>query len=176
MAWQPKDCRELAAAYIGETVGRWEHVQQVAHVATSFGASQSCVASAWLHDIGYAPQLDRTGLHAVDGALFLDMMGAPRDVVSLVAFHSGAEFEALERGLIDELLPFDRPDQDELDMLIFADMSVGPDGQPMSVDDRIDEILTRYEPQHPVHRAVTKSREYLEECCGRATQKVRYPM
>lgn len=166
----------MAAVYLGETGERWEHVRQVADVATSLPASQNCVAAAWLHDIGYAPQLDRTGLHAIDGALFLDVMGAPRDVVSLVAFHSGAEFEAVERGLIDQLLPFDRPDQYDLDMLTLADMSVGPAGQPMSVDDRIDEILTRYEPQHPVHRAVTKSREYLEECCQRASQRVRYPI
>ena len=36
-------------------------------------------------------------------------------------------------------------------------MSTSPDGLPIDPRFRIREILVRYEPEHPVHRAVTRS-------------------
>lgn len=35
------------------------------------------VAAAWLHDIGYAPELRDTGFHPLDGARHLEALGAP---------------------------------------------------------------------------------------------------
>ena len=159
---------------------RWSHVQlvvQTLHGIEDVGRrTELLVAAGWLHDIGYAPQLIDTGMHAIDGAAFLDRAGAPSEIVSLVAFHTGAEFEAEERGLVDALLQFDRPPQEQLDVLILADLLSGPKGQLMTVRDRLDEISRRYEPQHPVHRAVLRSRPYLEECAARAAEAVGYPM
>jgi hypothetical protein len=43
------------------------------------------VMAAWLHDIGYAPELAVTGFHPLDGARFLRRAGADGQVVSLVA-------------------------------------------------------------------------------------------
>ena len=111
---------------------------------------RSVSAAAWLHDIGYAPELMDTGMHAIDGALFLDRLGAPVEVVSLVAYHTGAEFEAEERGLIDALDQFDRPEQDDLDLLILADLLSGSAGERVSLPERFDGIFGRYEAQHPV--------------------------
>jgi putative nucleotidyltransferase with HDIG domain len=55
---------------------RWAHVQGVAARAHSLapvlGADADLLeAAAWLHDIGYAPGLADTGLHALDGARYL---------------------------------------------------------------------------------------------------------
>ena len=138
--------------------------------------SWNLMPAAWLHDIGYAPDLLHTGMHAIDGALFLDRAGAPPEIVSLVAFHTGAEFEAEERGLVDALIQFDRPAQDDLDLLILADLLSGSAGERVILPERFDGIFARYEPQHPVHRAVTRSRPYLEECAKRAVARVGYPM
>jgi len=44
--------------------------------------------------VGYAPALAWTGFHPVDGAKFARESGFSELIVSLVAFHSGAEFEA----------------------------------------------------------------------------------
>jgi HD superfamily phosphodiesterase len=180
MAWDSTDARELAAELLSGAGDRWLHVQQVAgtveDLAGEAGVSGDVLAAAWLHDIGYAPELVMTGMHAVDGAAFLDRAGAPTGVVSLVAFHTGAEFEADERGLVDALAKFDRPEQDELDLLILADLVSSPTGDRVTVRERLDEILNRYEPQHPVHRAVTRSRPYLEECAARASSRLGHPM
>jgi len=54
---------------------RWAHVQGVAAQArtlkSSLGADADLVdAAAWLHDIGYLPELAATGLHGLDGARY----------------------------------------------------------------------------------------------------------
>lgn len=94
------------------------------------------MSAAWLHDIGYAPDLVHTGMHAIDGALFLDRAGAPPGIVSLVAFHTGAEFEAEERGLVEALTQFERPQQDDLDLLILADLLSGSARERVSLPER----------------------------------------
>ena len=133
MKWSAKDCQLLAAELLQEGTARWQHVRRTAEVAAQLSArvqgSECVVSAAWLHDIGYAPALHRTGMHAIDGAEFLDREGAPHDLVSLVAFHTGAEFEAEERGLTGKLAQFDRPPQELLDALILADLTSGPTRQ-----------------------------------------------
>ena len=57
-------------------------------------------AAAWLHDIGYHPDLADTGLHGLDGARYLrDQQHADPMLCRLVAHHSCAVIEADERGL-----------------------------------------------------------------------------
>lgn len=89
-------------------------------------------------------------------------------VVSLVAWHTGARFEAEERGLLAELEEFPEPPQDLLDALNLCDLITSPTGEEVDVEDRIAEILRRYPPGHPVHRAVMRSRPVLIESCRRA--------
>lgn len=178
--WSAENSASLAQELVGASGARWDHTCGVSRTAASWRhagwISENVVSAAWLHDIGYAPGLVRSGMHAVDGAAYLDLHGAPKLVVSLVAFHTGAEYEADERGLIDKLIQFDRPPQDDLDILILADLVTSPDGSKVCVRDRLDDIFDRYEAQHPVHRAVTRSREYLEESAARAASRVGHPM
>ena len=57
------------------------------------------IAAAWLHDIGYSPLVVDTGLHSLDGARYLQRLGYPARLCGLIAHHSGARFEATQRGL-----------------------------------------------------------------------------
>ena len=156
---------------------RWVHVQAVARaargVATVLPAEERdlLVAAAFLHDVGYAPSLNRLGFHAVDGARFLRAEGKER-LARLVAHHSGAGFEAEERGLVQELAAF--PDQDGpvMDALTFADMTTGPVGQPMTLEERIGEIQRRYSPDDPVHRAIVRSRPLLQAAIDRTRHRL----
>ena len=54
---------------------RWRHVRSVARrarwVAKQLALSDDLMAAAWLHDVGYAPELVETGFHPLDGARFL---------------------------------------------------------------------------------------------------------
>ncbi len=125
--------------------------------------------AAWLHDIGYAPELVDTGFHPLDGARFLRREDVCERVTALVAYHSCAEVEADARGLGPELAAeFDRP-ADELlvDALCFCDMTTGPDGQAVSVDDRLAEICDRYGPDDLVTRSITRAAPQIHRSTAR---------
>ena len=102
----PVAARDLAERYLADVLPRrWMHVRSVARrarwVAARLSLSADLVAAAWLHDVGYAPELVETGFHPLDGARHLRGVGVDGQVVSLVAYHSCAEIEADVRGLGD---------------------------------------------------------------------------
>ncbi|MEV6929666.1 HDIG domain-containing metalloprotein [Dactylosporangium sp. NPDC051485] len=152
---------------IPELGSRWRHVQAVGARADDLTHAINLadrtviVAAAWLHDLGYAPDLVDTGMHAIDGARHLQRCGYPRRVIALVAHHSGSRFEAAERGLTEALAEFPYEDGMASDVLATADLTAGPQGQPMTFDARLDEILHRYPPHTPVHKAMRRARPEL---------------
>jgi hypothetical protein len=93
-------------------------------------------------------------------------------LASLVAYHSGARFEAEERGLVDALAEFAPEDGPVLDALTYADMTTGPAGQRVDLEERIAEILERYPPDDPVHRAVRRSHPILREAVERTRARL----
>ena len=177
MTWTTARAHEVAESCLHEMGDRWLHVQAVGRsaeelLARGFEVSEAVVMAAWLHDVGYAESVAATGFHPLDGAEWLRQQAAPEGVVALVAYHSGARFEAEERGLADELASFPAPDQSELDVLTLIDLSTSPIGQRVAVNERLAEILVRYPDQHPVHRAVSRSRGYLADSANRAAKRL----
>ena len=163
------EAMELVAAFLVVEAGRSNHVREVVRRAQEWFPEHSHVgAAAALHDVGYAQQIQRTGMHALDGAQWCADHGVPDAVVELVAWHTGAWYEAVERGLVSELERYARPDQVALDALTLCDLTSSPTGEEVDVTTRLDEILGRYGEEHPVHRAVTRSREELQLSCRRA--------
>jgi len=156
---------------------RWSHVQAVGDKARVVAGVLSAedadllVAAALVHDVGYAPSLNRLGFHAVDGARFLRAQGQER-LARLVAHHSGARFEAEERDLVEKLAAFPVEDGPVMDALTFADMTTGPAGQVMTLDERIEEVQRRYPPDDPVHRAIARARPLLQAEVDRTRQRL----
>jgi hypothetical protein len=111
------------------------------------------VAAAYLHDIGYAPALRKTGFHPIDGAYYLRAHKQER-LASLVAYHSEAQFEAQLRGLASEQAIFPREQSPVADVLTYCDLTTSPTGQPISLQERIDDILSRYDRQDIVVQAM----------------------
>jgi hypothetical protein len=142
--------RELAESELAQVLPRrWRHVQAVAAQAERLSAipgvaGQVLVAAAWLHDIGYAPDLHDTGFHPIDGGRFLRKLGADDRLVCLVAHHSCAVYEARVRGLEDVLLAeFPQEASVTYDALVFCDLTTGPAGQPVTYLERMKEIKNR---------------------------------
>lgn len=143
---------------------RWAHVQGVAArartLAPTLGPDAELLeAAAWLHDIGYLPDLARTGLHGLDGARYLrDVHYADPVLCRLVAHHSCADIEADERGLADLLRrDFAPAPQPLADALTFCDMTTSPDGELVPVEQRLAEIHDRYGPGHLVSRSIQRA-------------------
>ena len=170
----------LARAHLDtqDLASRWLHVQAVGRRADELALAvagpeqESLCAAAWLHDIGYARGLVDTGMHSIDGANYLRRHGWPERIVALVAHHTGARFEAEERGLRWNLAGFAPDESAVMDALVTADLTTGPDGRPMAFDDRIAEILHRYPPSHPVHRAIRTARPLLEAQVARTLERL----
>src|SRR3954447_493733 len=112
MPVEPSNAEELARRLLaGALPRRWSHVVAVAQKARTIarGLTQDgelLEATAWVHDVGYAPTVASSGFHPLDGAKYLNSHGAPKRVVDLVAFHSSARTEAREFGVADELAVF----------------------------------------------------------------------
>jgi hypothetical protein len=144
---------EWAASEAGRLLSplgaRWNHVRAVGECAREVSAVLDqedrpyLVAAAYVHDIGYAPDLQRTGLHQLDGACYLRSLGAER-LARLVAHHSEARFEIRLRGFATELAAYEREQSWVSDALTYCDLTTGPTGIPMTFEDRIAEVERRY--------------------------------
>ncbi|MET8721336.1 HD domain-containing protein [Streptomyces misionensis] len=145
----------LAESLLAEPLPRrWKHCLGVAErartIAPFLGEDADLLeAAAVLHDIGYAPDLAKTGFHPLDGARYLrGVADADERVVNLVAHHSCAWMEAEARDLHNELMSeFPREEARLNDALCYCDMNTTPDGTPTNPIDRINEITGRYGPE-----------------------------
>jgi HD domain len=152
---------------------RWSHVQGVAARARTLKPSLSAdadliEAAAWLHDIGYLPELAATGLHGLDGARYLrDVQRAEPLLCRLVAHHSCAIIEAEERCLLEVLTrEFAPPARPLADALTFCDMTTSPDGDQVQVTHRLAEIHDRYGSGHLVSRSIRRATPLILEAVG----------
>jgi HD domain-containing protein len=134
-------------------------------------------AAAWLHDIGYLPELARTGLHGLDGARYLrDTQHAEPLLCRLVAHHSCAVIEAEERSLAHVLTrEFAPPPQPLADALTFCDMTTSPDGEPVPVNHRLTEIHDRYGTGHLVSRSIRRATPLILEAVGQVNARAAHP-
>lgn len=179
MALTVEAARELARSLVESAQSRWAHVQAVGRRAEDLceccELAEHVAVAAWLHDIGYGPTVVDTGLHALDGARWLERFDAPPEVVQLVGWHTGAGFEAEERGLTEEHAAVPLPASRDLDALTMLDLATDPAGNPVRDVHRIAEILARYPEGHSVHRAVSRARPALLAASGRAKQRLGLP-
>ena len=130
------------------------------------------VAAAWLHDIGYAPGLKQTGFHPVDGAQHLRAAGWPTALCDLVAHHSGSRFVATARQLDDEISEFAFQEAPLSDALTVADQTAGPHGRPMTISDRIHDMLDRHGPESPNVRVHARRGPYLLRAAHRVASRL----
>jgi HD domain len=156
---------------------RWDHVRAVGECAGEVGAILDqedrpyLVAAAYLHDIGYAPGLQRTGLHQLDGAYYVRSRGAER-LARLIAHHSEARFEIRLRGFATELAAYEREQSWVSDALTYCDLTTGPTGLPMTFEDRVAEVEQRYG-EGEIVDALRQATPYLVGAVERTKDRLR---
>lgn len=120
------------------------------------------VVAATLHDIGYAHR--DTGFHALDGARFLASQGFSTIVCALVARHSASEIEAQVRGIDLGVFGEFAVNADLAaahSVIAWADMTTSPTGGTVTVEERLDEIQSRYGPEALVTEFIDRARPRL---------------
>ncbi|NGO79189.1 HD domain-containing protein [Streptomyces sp. YC504] len=170
----------LAESLLAEPLPRrWNHSRGVADRARSIASilgedAELLEAAAVLHDIGYSPDLVKTGLHPLDGARYLrDVAHADPRVINLVAHHSCAWMEAEARGLREELeAEFPREGQRLNDALCYCDMNTTPDGTSTNPIDRVNEIAGRYGPDSLIGRFIRRAEPEILACTSRVLELV----
>ena len=170
--------KEQAETHLPVLEKRWLHVQGVVArtqgVISLFNNEEDqayLIAAAYVHDIGYAPTIKKTGFHPLDGALYLKSLNQER-LASLVAYHSGAIFEAQQRGLEEELAQFPEEHSLVADALTYCDMTTGPTGQLLTFQERIDDILSRYDETSIVARSIQNAQPALAAMVERVQQEI----
>jgi len=145
---------------------RWAHARGVAVRAHDIARAVDVhdrgvlVAAAYLHDIGYAPELEVHGFHPLDGALWLQEEGHRR-LAGLVAHHTGARFEADVQGLTEALAAYHDERSAVSDALAYCDLTTGPTGARVTATERLNEIERRYGAGSLVVRALDYASETL---------------
>jgi 2-C-methyl-D-erythritol 2,4-cyclodiphosphate synthase len=160
--------KEQAMQLLSPLGNRWLHVQGVVEQAQNIShiletsEQPYLLAAAYLHDIGYAPSLQITGFHPIDGAKYVRLHHQER-LANLVAYHSGAEFEAHLRALGNELHQFTREQSLLADALDYCDMTTGPTGERITIEQRLADIYRRYDETTIVNQAMHQAAPSLKE-------------
>jgi hypothetical protein len=172
------DARLVAHEQLAEALPRrWRHVQAVAAETERLSEAinldrRRLVSAAWLHDVGYSPAIARCGFHPLDGARYLRSAGWPDEVCGLVAHHTAARVEAEHRGvaapLCAEFADYPGP---ERDALWSADATTGPDGQRLSLEERVAEVVQRYGADDLVARCMLAIRPQLAAAIARTRDR-----
>ena len=172
------EARDLIARILEDDPERLHHCAGVAARAQTLvatvpvSAADTLVASAWLHDIGYASRLRDSGFHPLDGAVYLRREGWPDVVSDLVAHHSGSRFVARIRGLDDRLREFEFVEDALSDALTVADNTTGPNGTVMTLDERLRDKHKRHGPESPNARANPERDDYIRAAARRVAQRL----
>lgn len=172
-AWASREAVRL----LSSRPQRLAHARAVAHRAAGLtqivGAdAELLVAAAWVHDVGYAPELAGTGFHPLDGARHLARLGVCHRLRDLVARHSCSIVEARLRGLDSELAAFPDEGGPVRDALWYCDMTTSPKGEAVTLEQRLSDIQSRYG-DGVVSAATEEARPYLEEAIDRTARRLR---
>ncbi|MGI9058280.1 MAG: HD domain-containing protein [Ktedonobacteraceae bacterium] len=169
---------ENAESLLAPLGNRWLHVQGVVErarwIGEIFDAEDKAllIASAYMHDIGYAPSLKKTGFHPLDGACYVRSLGYER-LGSLVAYHSSAYFEAELRGFEKALSEFTCERSVVADALTYCDMTTNSVGLPVTLKERLADIFSRYGDADVVTQALHKALPYISLSVGRTQLRLR---
>lgn len=170
---------QQAASLLPPLGNRWLHVQgvvkQAEQVSKLFNETdrQYLIASAYLHDIGYAPIIKDTGFHPLDGANYILTSLDDMRLAALIAHHSEARFEAALRGFSEQLNRYPREHSAVTDALVYCDMTTDGTGQRVTLKERLADILRRYDETDIVVQALRQARPYWTLAVARTQKKLR---
>jgi hypothetical protein len=145
------EARDVAREVLTDLPRRLKHSLAVGDTSAVVAEQAKCrpqtaqlaTIAAYLHDLGYASPLHQTRFHPIDGARYLERLGWDA-LVPFVAHHSQAWLQAQVLELDLELHEFRKLRGIVQDVVDYSDVRTGPDGQRMTPEERLDEIVRRH--------------------------------
>ncbi len=172
---------ELVSSLFGDS-RRGLHIRAVAERARELAPQlglgpafeRDLVTAAYLHDVGYAPAVFRTGFHQLDGAVWCAHRGYSDDMVAAILTHSGAREEAAldprVRGIYADLPPI--APSPLADALTLCDVRTSPTGERFTLNERLREIAARYGAEHIVTRSQGEAAPRIRESQSRVLRQI----
>ena len=144
--------KEAKSKYIGISDDRIHHMLGVARLMSQrahlFGLDeQEMFALGLLHDIGYEYAREKSE-HPAVGSEMMERVGFK--YFEAIAGHGDAAYELEDKTL-----------EDALALLNWCDMSVGPDGQRVSMEKRIDDVERRFGRDNLIYDGTVELRDKL---------------
>ncbi len=175
-AWAEDHSRRLLSP-LGR---RWRHAQTVVDTARQLTIGLTpedadvLLAAAYLHDVGYAPELAITGFHPLDGGRHLRVLEHER-LAGLVAHHTQGRREARLRGFQEALVEFDDEDSLVSAALAYCDLTTGPRGERMTPGQRLLDVEARYGDNSPVTNGLRAAWPDLMHSVGQVEELRTHP-
>ena len=120
------------------------------------------------------PQVQDTGFHPLDGARYLRSIGWSQTICNLVAHHSGARYVAKVLDLEKQVAQY-RFTQDAVsDALTVADQTTGLLGEPVSLEQRMSDMLRRHGAGSANALAHPHREPYLRAAAARVTERLEH--
>ncbi len=145
---------------------RWSHVKGYTEFAREIARyfvpdDDLLVACGALAAVGFAPQHAKLGYGPVDSAHLLQSLQVPIRAIALAINYDAVAIEAEVRGFSAYLAAF--PDERSVvrDAVWYCDLRVGPDGQRMTLEERLAEIAIRYGDDPPMAQYLVRARDEL---------------
>lgn len=137
------------------------------------------IQAAFLHDIGYSPKLNKNNFHPFDGAHFAQQAGFPKPVIAAILFHSEA-YETVKETRSD-LFPtyslnhdlLDEQDRLFIDLVTYCDVQTSPQGEKISLDERVQDVVNRYGKTHPVSQMMIHCKPKYQNTIERVNQWIK---
>ena len=160
---------------------RWLHVQGVVRAARQLAPlfndidASYLIAAAYVHDIGYVPQLAIIGFHPFDGANYVLAETSDIRLASLVAHHSGARFEGILRGVGDTMWnKYDIEHSLVADALDYCDMTTNSRGVQVTMRQRGADIRKRYPKDSIVVQGFALASPHLRAAMARTRNRLKH--
>ena len=152
---------------------RLAHILKVADQVSKSLSNTPCLkgftglgrCAALLHDVGYLETLQDTGFHPIDGARFLQSIGAP-DLAAFIICHShAAEYARLANlpSIPISLHPI-------ASVITFWDVRVAPGGKILSYEQRLEDIRNRHGEESLTWKAHMKAMDRIQASEDRLRQ------
>ncbi|QCV56729.1 HD domain-containing protein [Thermoactinomyces vulgaris] len=137
------------------------------------------IQAAYLHDVGYSKQLNQYNFHPLDGAVFAQQSGFSKPVIAAILFHSEA-YETVKKARTDLLNIYetnkqllDEQDRLFIDLITYCDVQTSPQGEKISLDKRVQDVVNRYGEDHPVSQMMIFCKPKYQNTIDRVNQWIK---